>query len=258
MGSALCFPVEAMVFLTVIFLGIERELGAPLSRRTLIKRFGKQVRVFGDDLIVPRDYVLSVVGELENFGFRVNTSKSFWTGRFRESCGRQYFDGQDVSIVKVRQVLPTRRQDASGVISAAEYRNLAYMAGLWKTAAWMDDYLRKLLLGVYPNVAPSSPLLGRVSFLGYEFQRTDPNTFGPLTKGYYKRAKAPEDRISGSGALLKCLLQKEDSILPFAIDVGRGKPEMAHLGLRDIDEEHLERSGRPEYVNIKLGWRPPY
>jgi hypothetical protein len=258
MGSALCFPIEAMVFATVIFVGIERELNAPLSLRTLIKRFGEQVRVFGDDLIVPRDYVLSVVSELENFGFRVNTSKSFWSGRFRESCGRQYYDGQDVSIVKVRQVLPTRRQDASGVISASEFRNLAYMAGLWKTAAWMDDYLRKLLLGVYPNVAPSSPLLGRVSFLGYEFQRLDPNTFGPLTKGYYKRAKAPEDRLSGQGALLKCLQQKEGSILPFAIGVDRGVDRLSHLGLRDVDDEHLERSGRPEYVSIKLGWRSPF
>lgn len=257
MGSALCFPIEAMVFLTLIFMGIERELSAPLSRRSLVKRFGEQVRVFGDDLIVPRDHVLSVVWELETFGYRVNSSKSFWTGRFRESCGRQYYDGQDVSVVKVRQVLPTRRQDASEVISASEFRNLAYMAGLWKTAAWMDDYLGRLLK-VYPNVAPSSSLLGRVSFLGYEFQKLDPNTFGPLTKGYYKRAKAPSDPLDGPGALLKCLQQKEGAIHPFAIGVSRDVGIMPHLDLRDVDEDHLERSGRPEYVDIKLGWRSPF
>jgi len=255
MGSALCFPFEAMVFLTVIFLGIERELSTPLSRE-VIESFSGQVRVFGDDLIVPRDYVLSVVDELHTFGHVVNVSKSFWTGRFRESCGREYYDGQDVSIVKVRSVLPTRRQDANGVISAVAFRNLAYWAGLWKTAAWMDNYLEGILR-YFPNVAPSSPLLGRESALGYEFQRLHPNHHGPITKGYYVVAKAPPDHLEGPGALLKCLLQK-----PVA-GFGLPRPEPAATLGNDVvaanhDEEHLERSGRPEHVDIKLGWRPPF
>jgi len=254
MGSALCFPIEAMVFLTVIFLGIERELSAPLSRDTLIKRFRKQVRVFGDDLIVPKDYVLSVVDELETFGFRVNISKSYWTGRFRESCGREYYDGQDVSIVKVRQVLPTRRQDASGVISAVAFRNQAYWSGLWRTAAWMDNYLGRLLKA-YPTVAPTSPLLGRESVLGYQFQRLDPYLHCPLTKGYYVKAEPPPDPLEGAGALLKCLSKKPQ-------DPGIGLPKLgfqdSHVDVASVDVEHLERSGRPERVSIKLGWRQPF
>jgi len=251
MGSALCFPMEAMVFLTLIFLGIERELSAPLSWKTL-KSFSKQVRVFGDDLIVPRDYVLSVVNELHTFGYVVNVSKSYWTGRFRESCGREYYDGQDVSIVKVRDSLPTRRQDASGVISAVSLRNQLYWAGLWKSADWMDSYLGKLLKH-FPNVAPTSPLLGRESALGYQFQRLHPYTHGPLTKGYYVSAKSPLDPLDGTGALLKCLLQKAPELGSFAISTeDRNDP------LPIADAEHLERSGRPESVNIKLGWRSPF
>jgi len=254
MGSALCFPVEAMVFLTVIFLGIERELSAPLSCVADLHPFRKQVRVFGDDLIVPRDYVLSVVDELMAFGHKVNISKSFWTGRYRESCGREYYDGHDVSIVKVRRVLPTRRQDAAGVIASVALRNQFYWAGLWQSAAWMDDFIRNVLRH-FPNVAPSSPVLGRESALGYEFQKLDPYTHSPLVKGYYVHAEPPRDHLEGSGALLKCLLrlgQPLRSLYDFSEDAS------PQFDVASVDGEHLERSGRPEHVNIKLGRRSPF
>lgn len=257
MGSALCFPFEAMVFLTVIFLGIERELNVPLSHELVVNEFREQVRVFGDDLIVPRDYVLSVVDELEAFGYRVNVSKSFWTGRYRESCGREYFDGQDVSIVKVREVLPTQRQDASGVVSAVSLRNQLYWAGLWGGARFMDDYLGKLLKH-FPNVAPTSSLLGRESALGYQFQKLDPFHFGPLTRGYYEVAKPPTDPLSGSGALLKCQLRVPQQ--PNGFDNIRDQTNCQDLmvDVANVDALHLERSGRPEHVSIKLGWKSPF
>jgi len=116
MGSALCFPVEAMVFTTLIFLGIQRSLNKPLCRKDL-HGFSDSVRVYGDDLIVPVDHVTPVVRMLEYFGSRVGTSKSFWTGKFRESCGREYFNGHDVSITRVRQAFPTRQQDVAEVES---------------------------------------------------------------------------------------------------------------------------------------------
>jgi len=256
MGSALCFPIEAMVFLTLIFLGIERELSAPLSRRQCVKLFSEQVRVFGDDLIVPRDYVLSVVDELHTFGYVVNAGKSYWTGRFRESCGREYYDGHDVSIVKVRQVLPTRRQDASGVISAVALRNQLYWAGIWSGARWLDNYLRKLLKH-FPNVAPTSPLLGRESALGYEFSKLDPYLHSPLTKGYIVKAESPRDPLDGSGALLKCLLQRESRLSRVMLPI-KSDASSAFNTLPSVDDEHLERSGRPEYVNIKLGMASPF
>jgi hypothetical protein len=253
MGSALCFPMEAAVFLTVIFIAIQKELSTPLSRELLIKEFRGRVRVFGDDIIVPTDYVLPVVHELENFGLRVNVHKSFWTGRFRESCGREYYDGTDVSIVRVREVLPQQRQDAIGVISTVSLRNQAYWAGLWQTARWLDRYLEKLLIE-FPNVGPDSPVLGRESALGYQFQRLDPNTHGPLVKGYYVRAKSPSDPLDGEGALLKCLIGDPDEPLLNGVDSLR-----SHLfDVASVDDEHLERSGRPKHVSIKLGWRPPY
>jgi hypothetical protein len=241
-----------MVFLAVIFIGIQKELNTPLSREILMKDFRGRVRVFGDDIIVPKEYVLPVIHELENFGFRVNMHKSFWTGRFRESCGREYYEGEDVGIVRVRKVLPRNRQDAEGVISAVEFRNQAYWSGLWKTADWMDTYLKELLRE-FPNVGPDSPLLGRESALGYQFSTLDPKTHSPITKGYYVRAVSPRDPLDGEGALLKCLIRNpsEESVL-------KHLPPGTQLDVASVDSEHLERSGRPERVSIKLGWRRPF
>jgi len=254
MGSALCFPFEAMVFLTLIFLGIERELSAPLSPR-VIKSFEEQVRVFGDDIIVPRDYVLSVVDELHTFGYVVNISKSFWTGRFRESCGREYYDGFDVSIVKVRDVLATRRQDAKGVISLVSLRNQLYWAGLWETVRKLDRYIQKVLIH-FPVVLPTSPLLGRESVLGFQFQKLDPYYHSPLTKGYRVVAKPPRDPLEGSGALLKCLLR--DHKESFALAKTKADACDIVVDVASVNAEHLERSGRPEHVSIKLGWGSPF
>jgi hypothetical protein len=253
MGSALCFPMEALVFTTLIFLGIQRESKTPLSRSKLIKLYRERVRVFGDDLIVPKEFVLSVVDELYLFGYKVNIGKSFWTGRFRESCGKEYFDGNDVSIVRVREALPTRRQDARGVISAVSLRNQLYMAGLWKSAAWMDDYLKKIIK-IFPNVAPTSPLKGRFSFLGFQTDKLHPTLHSPLTKGYYVKAKPPRDPLDGVGALHKCLL--EVGVSGWFPKRNLRKPRLP-IDVANIDDEHLERSGRPEHVDIKLGWRSP-
>jgi hypothetical protein len=256
MGSALTFDLEAMVFLTIIFLAIEQESSTLLHRDRLIKLYRDKVRVFGDDLIVPRECVLSVVDVLSTFGYKVNVGKSYWTGRFRESCGREYFDGHDVSIVKLRQAFPTSRQDATGVIALVKFRNQCYWSGLWQSAKWLDVRIRKLLNGVFPNVAPTAPVLGRETALGYQFQRLDPNYHSPLVKGYFVVAKSPPSKLEGPGALLKCLLRSEPG-QQFGLPKPKPGPRLA-IDAVSVDSEHLERTGRPERVSIKLGWRSPY
>jgi len=128
MGSALCFPMEALVFTTVVFVGIERALSRQLTRG-MIQSFYGQVRIYGDDIIVPVEVVQPVMEELEAFGFRVNRDKSFWTGKFRESCGKDYYDGHDVSIVRVRRDLPLNRLQTEEVASAVSLRNQLFLAG---------------------------------------------------------------------------------------------------------------------------------
>ncbi len=115
MGSALTFPIEAMVFSTVVFIAIahaeaEQRGEGPSARvdTDLIMRHRSGVRVYGDDIIVPVRFVHRVVDYLEAFGFKVNQNKSFWTGKFRESCGKEFYAGHDISVVRVRREFPSR------------------------------------------------------------------------------------------------------------------------------------------------------
>jgi hypothetical protein len=228
MGSALTFPMEAMIFTIVIFMGIQSQLNRRLTNKDL-KSFVGRVRVYGDDIIVPVEYAESVVSMLHAFGYVVNTGKSFWTGKFRESCGKEYYDGIDVSVVRVRQKLPTQRKDAKEIISTVSLRNQLYERGLWKVAAGLDELLGRMI--PFPVVTPESPILGRHSFLGYNTERMCPNLHRPLVKGMVVVSIAPECPLDGYDALMKWFLKRGD--LPFA------------------DRDHLERSGRPLAVRIK-------
>jgi len=235
MGSALCFPMEAMVFLTIICIAFEEKLNRPLVKKDLLS-FLKKVRVYGDDLIVPVDLVRHVVDVLTRYGLKVNSRKSFWTGRFRESCGKDYYGGSDVSVTYLRRYIPSHRGDVSEMISCYSFRNQLYRAGLWKTAEFLDNHLRRL--APLPTVAETSPVLGRNSFLGYETQRICKALHRPLVKGLMVSAPSPKSMISGEGALLKFFLKR---------------------GLDPIfDSKHLERYGRPLHVDIKVRWGPAF
>lgn len=198
MGSALCFPMEAMVFLTIIIHGIEQELSRSLSKKE-IHFLLKKVRVYGDDIIIPVNYVRSVVNSLHLFGCKVNTAKSFWTGKFRESCGRDYYDGEDVSVTYCRRLLPTHRHNSSEMISAVSMRNAFYKAGLWKSAEFLDQYIRRL--APLPTVLETSPVVGRHSFLGFETQRLCSSLHRPLVKGMVKVSRPRPSKLEGDGAL---------------------------------------------------------
>jgi len=260
MGSALTFPIEAMVFATIIFMAIEKELNTSISRGK-IKKFLGQVRVYGDDIIVPSRFVHAVTTELEAFGLLVNADKSFWSGKFRESCGKEYYDGHDVSVVKMRSMLPADRTNVQEIVSTVSFRNQLYFAGLWKTARYLDDILGRLI--PMPVVLETSPVLGRNSFLGYETQRICEELHRPLVKGWVVVPEIPISRLEGPSALLKCLTLLErkhaSAILEDASFAssweranGRFSPQPG------TDGEHLERSGRPRRVDTKSRWSTPY
>jgi len=249
------------VFLTAIYLGIEQELNRQLTRRDILSLRG-EVRVYGDDLIVPVDYVRSVIDVLELLGFKVNTGKSFWNGKFRESCGGDYYDGEDVTPVRVRRewddllshschlkrVAKARRKPyqfsspsqtvAQELESLVALRNLFYMKGLWQTAKHLDSVVGSVI-SHFPIVESTSPALGRWSASFQPMaERIHPHYHTPLVKAYVSVPKIPSSQATGFGALLKFFLKPGDE--PFA------------------DERHLERQGRPEVVDTKLRWMAPY
>jgi len=234
MGSALCFPFEALVFATIVFVGIERELNRQLTRRDVKSLFGR-VRVYGDDIIVPVEYVESVVRELEAFGLRVNSDKSFWTGKFRESCGKDYYDGHDVSVAKVRNPLPTHRRHVEEIASAVALRNQLYWLDLHRSVAFLDERIGKII--PFPYVSEESSLLGRHAIcIPSQDVRHDPDYQVPLVKGVVIESKLPASPLEDYGALMKWFLMKSKSDKPFE------------------DRDHLRRAGRPVSARIKTRW----
>jgi len=236
MGSALCFPIEAMVFLTLCFVGIQRKLNRQITKKD-IKSFLGSVRVYGDDIIIPVDFVHHVVGSLSDFGLKVNTGKSYWTGKFRESCGGDYYEGYDITAVRLRRLFPTQRGHAEEIRSLISLRNQLYKAGLWGTVRYLDSIVEGLKLP-FPAVAESSPIHGKFSYLGYEVQAMDKNLHSPLVKGMVSSARLPVSRLDGYAALNKIFLTRGE--LPLA------------------DRNHLERAGRPDSVDIKVRMARPF
>ncbi|DAD51427.1 RNA-directed RNA polymerase, partial [ssRNA phage Esthiorhiza.3_9] len=226
MGSAVCFPIEAMVFLNIITSVWLQRLSEPVTRKGL-KAFLRTVRVYGDDIIVPVDLVEDVVRELSYFNMKVNSAKSFWTGKFRESCGKDFYDGTDVTVSYVRRDFPTHRRDAEEMISAISLRNQLYQAGLWRTCAFLDNMVRGF--APFPIVEPTSPILGRTSFLPYRGERDDVHLHRPLVRGLVVVSTPPPSVLDGYGALMKFFLK-------------RGNQPA-------VDAKHLERSGRPLFVD---------
>jgi hypothetical protein len=80
MGNGATFAIETLIF-------------AALSFATGSKRFS----VYGDDIIIEKEYVEDLFTLLKFFGFRINEDKSFTEGPFRESCGVDVFSGEEVT-----------------------------------------------------------------------------------------------------------------------------------------------------------------
>lgn len=139
MGSALCFPVEAMVFYAICLCGvIESKEGLLYGLSTKdIQKYAGEVFVYGDDIIVPASAVQTVRHWLEAFGLKVNESKTFARGNFRESCGMDAYDGHDVTPCYLRRMPPSSWHDANEIVSYVSFANQLYKKGLWQTAAYV-------------------------------------------------------------------------------------------------------------------------
>jgi len=243
MGSALCFPFEAFVFTTIVFDAIGIALNRPVTR-SLVEEFASDVRVYGDDIIVPVDFATPVRDRLATFGFKVNVNKSFSEGNFRESCGGDYFLGEDVTPIRIRRELPTELGHAQEVASTVASRNLFYQVGMWQTAAYLDAVISKVIKH-YPVVSDTSSVLGRFSFLPSIGEKTCSKLHRPLVRGFTMRGVKPDSSMPGEAALLKFHLVRSHS--------DRFEREF-HSPLPD---GHLQHAGRDQAVYLKLGWYSP-
>lgn len=241
MGSALCFPIEAMYFFTVILTALMGEANFPVTLRNLIE-VSRNVYVYGDDIIIPVDKVDIVAETLVSYFCKVNAQKSFWKGNFRESCGMDAFNGECVTPTYLREVHPSNKGDVPQLLSWVATRNLLYKRGYWVTA----NYMRKrveAILGVLPIIEDNSAALGWTSFLRrYSFDRWNRKLHRFEVHAYVACPVYKRDRLRGWSALLKFFLNAEQRTV---------------VSL-SVDEKHLDRSPRSGTSCIKRRWTTPF
>jgi hypothetical protein len=240
MGSALCFPVEAMYFYTICVMAILREQNLPVTRRNafMVKRL---VHVYGDDIVVPATYAVTVLDHLRKYNCKVNTNKTFFTGKFRESCGMDAFLGYDVTPTYIRRLAPKDRRHAQKLVSWVATANLFEKKGYFRTSQLMFSRVEKIL-GPLPYVSETSPALGRVSLYGY---RRPTGRWNPKLQRLEIKAWVPTpvyrtDALGDHGALTKSLLKLE------GLTTLRESRDASHL-------EHFALHGE---VAIQRRWVP--
>lgn len=94
MGNGYTFAIETLLFAAVVF-AVNPEAS-----------FGHDAHVYGDDIIVKTSDSASVMRLLELCGYIINTDKSFFSTSFtRESCGADFYKGQNIRPVFMKSTL---------------------------------------------------------------------------------------------------------------------------------------------------------
>ena len=198
MGSALCFPVEACVFYTLIQSAMHIQDGIRPSSRS-IRRFSRKIDVYGDDIVVPVEYTDSVVSYLESYLLKVNVSKSFKDGYFRESCGADFYKGIDVKPIYARTIPfdDRRRWGAAELISWNATADLFYLKGKWIVAQAIRDMLRRVVKQSIPRARNFGAGLFHLSLLFDTDLKFDKDLQGWRQKRYTFQPTKKKDEIDG-------------------------------------------------------------
>jgi hypothetical protein len=98
MGNGFTFPLETIIFAAICLAAHDYCGTAP------------DFRCYGDDLIVRQNEALVTLEILRDCGFKANADKTFIFGPFRESCGTDWYQGDNVRPVVFDTPLETVEQ----------------------------------------------------------------------------------------------------------------------------------------------------
>jgi hypothetical protein len=198
MGSALTFPLETLVFCSIVEEAISAVGDDPAKSRYV---------VHGDDIVVETCYAPQVMNNLERYGFLVNRQKSFTDRKmiwnFRESCGGFYLDGDPVDILKYPRVLkPWVGYVTPWPAQAISIANDAFMYGLSDLRSYVLGKLLSLPESLRPrftNDIDDSSAIFSVQPTNYHLRRRkgsqleDPYEHGSVMTRYTERASLLEE-----------------------------------------------------------------
>jgi hypothetical protein len=127
MGNGFCFPLETLIFASLCNVAYQEVGLAP------------DYSVYGDDIIVRKSVADRVLFLLRVCGFKANRDKTFLTGPFRESCGADWFSGEDVRPLTLDYAFDSFQ-------SVAKFCNLVRSKGAWECIFYeATAFLRTLI-----------------------------------------------------------------------------------------------------------------
>ena len=134
-GTATTFPVQSLVFLMI---AITAAMPCGPINWASVWKMRNQVRVFGDDIILPNTGYEQLVRIMDLLGLKVNVAKSYATGHFRESCGVDGFKGYDVTPVKPKTLVADSPVSCQAVVDTC---NNLFNKGLWNASLSLTETL---------------------------------------------------------------------------------------------------------------------
>lgn len=96
MGNGYTFELESLIFWALSKAVLE--VSGCEDRR---------LGIYGDDIVIHNSVAETLIEVLGYCGFAANLDKTFITGPFRESCGKHYFYGEDVTPFYIKEPLGT-------------------------------------------------------------------------------------------------------------------------------------------------------
>jgi len=205
MGNALTFPVQSVCFAVVCIAAILDSQGVNPTYWN-VRRASRCIRIYGDDIIVKRKHAHQCVNWLTAVGLKVNDSKSFLIGNFKESCGVDAFRGVDITPLYIKHRPDQLDASPSVIAGFVSLSNSCWLSGLYETGTWLREYVEELLGKSLPLVSQQSGSLGWHTRL----DAVSPHKWCRYTHRFLTRtlALAPikkDDKLDGYAALLKCL-----------------------------------------------------
>lgn len=244
MGSATTFPVEVMVFTTLILAAICKA-DRNFSRSFIMNVMKRGIfRVYGDDMIIPSQYGRIVVHELESVGLKVNKDKSFFTGPFRESCGGDYMSGIDVTPSYVRRYFPSQRQHVTEIVSLISLRNQLFDKGIYTKSI---RHLDSIITGFVPDIRSGDPNVSVDLVLSsdkVDHDRYDRGLQIHLRKGVViSPIRLPADA-------------SDKAVLRAALSGIKGGMTNPLFPIAENDKKSLTHVARPTSLRLKRRWVP--
>lgn len=233
MGSACTFPVESIGFLCVALAAYLTVRKLRVTLRNILAS-SEEVTIFGDDIIIPVDVRELCCEALEVLDFKVNTSKSFWSGNFRESCGVDAYKGVSVTPVYLRSFASS---EPESVVSTVQVRNSFYRMGYWSLAEYLTSTIPRV---GFPTVRTESGVLGLWAFCGARI-----SGFKRRINRHYQRdevyclgfrSKRQIREITDDSVLLQFFTENPEPHQPWAGGVGLRPKTRLVFGWMDTSE----------------------